>query len=372
MNFTASAGKGRKGSLSPVSVYLSWRAKAGHRLECTPIVTVLVGPFEHKFYFHHGLLCRHSLFFRQMLQSPHYTEAKENVVRLPEEDVERFAVFTKYVYVREYAGDKCDMGTILGGEPYFEDKETNYEADLDFSQFVQMNPEQGLGDMSSAPQINDHCGFGFLFSCYVFADMLQAPMYKRLVTDEILGHGIYCDAANLTTEHIHYAYDNTIRKDDPLRRFCMITKFEQSSMEDKVADSELFTMIENGGPLARDIMQACRKQAVNQKQEIIQSHKRDTKAYNDKIRGLEDWINTEAGYNRLMMLPAPYYHPTPHPYFQPIAIYGPGQSVYAGATYQPPAITSYGGVMGTLSRNYRPQGTVYPYGFLPGGVPFSG
>lgn len=307
-----------------------------------------------------------------MLQSPHFTEAKENVVRLPEEDVERFAVFTKYVYVREYAGDKRDMGAILEEESYFEDEDTNDEVDLDFSQFVQMNPEQGLSDMSSAPQSDDHCGFGFLFSCYVLADMLQAPGFKRLVTDEILGHGMYCDAANLTTEHIYYAYDNTIRKDDPLRRFCIMTKFEQSSIQDKLADSELFTMVENGGPLARDIMWACGKQAVNQKQEIIESHRREVKACNDKVRGLEDWINTEAGYNRLMMLPAPYYHPILHPYFQPTASYGPGQSVYAGATYQPPAITGYGWTMGTLSSNYRPRGTVYPYGFLPGGVPFSG
>ncbi|OJJ81070.1 uncharacterized protein ASPGLDRAFT_38280 [Aspergillus glaucus CBS 516.65] len=265
------------------------------RLECTPIVTVLVGPFEHKFYFHHGLLCRHSLLFRHMLQSPHFTEAKENVVRLPEEDVERFAVFTKYVYVREYAGDKRDMGAILEEESYFEDEDTNDEVDLDFSQFVQMNPEQGLSDMSSAPQSDDHCGFGFLFSCYVLADMLQAPGLKRLVTDEILEHGMYCDAANLTTKHIYYAYDNTIRKDDPLRRFCIMTKFEQSSIKNKLADSELFTMVENGGPLARDIMWACGKQAVNQKQEIIESHRREVKACNTRFEGWKTGLTLKLG-----------------------------------------------------------------------------
>lgn len=295
MSFTAS----RKdwGGIIPIpeSNHL-WHANLDHRLLGTPIVTILVGQFEHQFHVHRVLLCSHSLFFRQMLESPHFTEGKENVVRLPEDDVTSFAVFAHYLYV----WDRCNMGSILKGSRG-EDVDSCYEED-------QSVVELG-SDMNPVPQTDPtsyDCDFTLQFSCYVLADKLQAPMFKRLIMNEILGHGLFCKE-NLTTEHIYYAYENTIQKDDPLRRFCTMTKIEESSMEDKFADPELFTLMENGGPVARDIMQACGKQAIKQKQEIIESYKQEIQTCNDKIRELEGRVEGYRLGSIAPIFPAPYF-----------------------------------------------------------------
>ena len=67
----------------------------------------------------------------------------------------------------------------------------------------------------------------FQFSCYVLADKLQAPKFKRLIMDEIRNHGEFCDPTNLKMEHVQYVYDNTISDNDPLRRFCVMVNCKQ-------------------------------------------------------------------------------------------------------------------------------------------------
>ena len=59
---------------------------------CTPTVTIRVGPSEHFFYINHEILCRYSLFFRQLTR-----EGK--VTSLPEVDEMSFAVFAEWLYL---------------------------------------------------------------------------------------------------------------------------------------------------------------------------------------------------------------------------------------------------------------------------------
>ena len=104
--------------------------------------------------------------------------------------------------------------------------------------------------------------------CYVLGDKLQASKFKTFIMDEILGHGLYCKSSNLTTGHIHYAYYNTIRNNDPLKRFSIMTKFELSPTEDNLVNPEFSTLMESRRLLMKDMVHACRKQALKQKQRI--------------------------------------------------------------------------------------------------------
>lgn len=67
-------------------------ATAETKLDCrtlrTPTATIRVGPSEQSFYINHEILCRYSLFFRQLTR-------EQNVISLPEVDEMSFAVFAE-------------------------------------------------------------------------------------------------------------------------------------------------------------------------------------------------------------------------------------------------------------------------------------
>ncbi|KAL1966409.1 hypothetical protein VTN77DRAFT_4551 [Rasamsonia byssochlamydoides] len=238
------------------------------RLLCTPIVTVLVGPSERRFHLHRGLLRRHSLFFRSMLRTDRFQEGQTQVVRPPEDDVTSFAVFAEWLYV----GSECDTGAIfkdahgknvaendddfLGEEKEEEDEEEEEEEVWETGSAVESSAEY------------DHYDFSLQFSCYVLADKLQAFGFKRHILDEIRHYGEFCDPSNLTVDQVRYVYNNTSRNDDPLRKVCLLLKCVQTPIHETLGDPEfqrlMERLMEEGGPLVRDVMEICRKHAVKE------------------------------------------------------------------------------------------------------------
>ncbi|OJJ43900.1 hypothetical protein ASPZODRAFT_892689 [Penicilliopsis zonata CBS 506.65] len=111
---------------------------------------------------------------------------------------------------------------------------------------------------------NDYYDFSIEFACYVFADKIQAPGFLDKVLSEINYHADFCDPATLTTKHIRYAYQNTFRANDPLRKVCMMVKFERVPIEQTLADPAFKRLLEQGGPIVADVMEICRKHAQTQ------------------------------------------------------------------------------------------------------------
>lgn len=111
---------------------------------------------------------------------------------------------------------------------------------------------------------NEYYDFSLQFSCYILADKLQAPGFKRFIIDEIRAHAEFCDPADMTAEDIRYIYANTSSDDDPLRRFCVMLKCTRTPMADTFADHDFMALMEDGGSLVKDVMQACRSQVARQ------------------------------------------------------------------------------------------------------------
>lgn len=91
---------------------------------------------------------------------------------------------------------------------------------------------------------DEHYDFTLQFSCYVLADKLQARGFKRHIMDEIRLHGELCDPADLTVNHVRFAYENTISQNDPLRRFCIMMKSKGTLLEQTLVDSEFVALME--------------------------------------------------------------------------------------------------------------------------------
>lgn len=165
-----------------------------------------------------------------MLRSDNFPESKENLVRLPEDDAMSFAVFAEYLYM----GEEVDTGAVhrdISGD----DPESEMEVEDD-------------------NMAHDQYDFMLQFSCYVLADKLQANGFKRHIMDEIRRHGEFCDPADLTVDHIRYAYDNTVRQNDPLRRLCLMMRCKRIPMEHTINDPKFIALMEEGGPLVRVMM----------------------------------------------------------------------------------------------------------------------
>ena len=85
-----------------------------------------------------------------------------------------------------------------------------------------LSSEEGWsGDDLSDLEVKDntaHDAYNFMlqFSCYVLADKIQASGFKQLIMNEIWRHGDICNPADLTVRHVHYVYQNTISRYDPL------------------------------------------------------------------------------------------------------------------------------------------------------------
>lgn len=65
----------------------------------TPMVEVVVGviPSQRTFHIHAGVLIENSEFFKSALQ-PYFTSGEQKKVHLPEESVEHFSSFARFVY----------------------------------------------------------------------------------------------------------------------------------------------------------------------------------------------------------------------------------------------------------------------------------
>lgn len=284
---------------------------AGHySMLCSPIITVLVGQSQIKFHIHQELLCHHSLFFRHMLRSAQFPESQDNVVKLPEDDVASFSVFAEYVYI----GNQCDTSAISEGalssreninDEYDEseksdtpggESELNHGNDGDTSNGDNNEENKNtegrwksvgasnhfresytLRDDKHCHGVYDKYDFMLQFTCYVLADKLQALGFKRLIMDEIRRHGEFCKPNNVTTEHMQYVYNNTISPVDPLRRFCIMMRFKKMPLEETLEDPEFLELVENGGPLVRDIMRTCRKQTIKQKEKAEEQEQKVSK-----------------------------------------------------------------------------------------------
>ena len=294
-----------------------------YRMLSSPIITVLVGQSEHRFYIHQHLLCRHSHFFRHMLRSARFVESQDNVVRLPTDDVVSFAVFAEYAYV----GNECDTGAVWRDvlnshenvnnehddrakpDSLGEEADSNHEnKGVDGHDEENENGEreneireggnesrgksESRGGASHQPAkpmnvddphdgcnynaVYDKYDFMLQFTCYVLADKLQAPGFKRLIMAEIRWHGKFCKPTNVAMRHVQYVYNNTISRVDPLRRFCITMRCERMPLEETLEDSGFIELMEDGGPLVRDIMRACKKQALKQKQKLGEQNQKIT------------------------------------------------------------------------------------------------
>lgn len=170
------------------------------KLDCralrTPTVTIRVGPSEQSFYINHEILCRYSLFSRQLTR-------EQNVISLPEVDEMSFAVFAEWLYL----GEDCDTAEIM--EDALREQEKG-EAENE--------------ELEDERTIYDHYDFSLQFSCYLLADKFQAPAFKIFITDEIRFHGDVCRYEKLTLENVRYVYKNTFHRNDPLWRFCVQMK----------------------------------------------------------------------------------------------------------------------------------------------------
>lgn len=273
-----------------------------------------------------------------MLRSAKFIESQDNVVRLPTDDVVSFAVFAEYAYV----GNECDTGAVwkdvlsshenvknehdesakpdsLGGEAdsNHENKGVNgYDEENENREGGNENGEGGsesregesgsrrgashqpvkptnvddLHDCRNYNTVYDKYDFMLQFTCYVLADKLQAPGFKRLIMAEIRCHGEFCKPTNVTMRHVQYVYNNTISRVDPLRRFCIMMRCERMPLEETLEDSEFIELMENGGPLVRDIMRTCKKQALKQKRKLeeqkqkITMQGKDIADYEQKIK----------------------------------------------------------------------------------------
>lgn len=135
-----------------------------------------------------------------------------------------------------------------------EDENTGYEHKMDW--------EPGSADCRAR---HDSYDFSLQFSCYVLADKMVAPEFKRHILDEIRLHGEFCNASDLMTDLVGYAYRNTVSKDDPLRKFCIALKCVRIPINRTLANPDFQTLMEEGGPLVRDVMEICRKRATGEK-----------------------------------------------------------------------------------------------------------
>lgn len=110
-------------------------------------------------------------------------------------------------------------------------------------------------DVEDDNMVHDQYDFILQFSCYVLADKLQASGFKCYIMDEIRCHEEFCDPINLTVDHIRYAYDNTVRQNDPLRRLCPMIRCKRISIWQIINDFKFIALMEEGGAFVRDMMQ---------------------------------------------------------------------------------------------------------------------
>lgn len=86
--------------------------------------------------------------------------------------------------------------------------------------------------------------------------------------DEIQRHGEFCDPTDLTVDHIRYAYDNTVRQNDPLRRLCLMIRCKRIPIGQSINDLKFIALMEEGGPLVRDMMQMSWKLTLKQREQM--------------------------------------------------------------------------------------------------------
>lgn len=117
-------------------------------MDLTEDVVVLVGPEEKRYTLHKDALIRRSTFFKAAL-TREFRESKENLVKLPEADVEAFAIFAQWIYGKEAV--------------YVDEQNTCLETD-------------------------DHEVRNLMVKTYIFADQLGSlELQNQIVTDYIAG-----------------------------------------------------------------------------------------------------------------------------------------------------------------------------------------
>jgi Ni/Co efflux regulator RcnB len=250
-----------------------------------------------------------------MLRSNGFRESRDHVVRLPGDEVASFAVFAEWLYL----GQECDSGDVwidghgkdlndaessefLGaslppasqgkklaakkadkdddegyegeGEGGGEDEDEDYENER--ARLPKKDKQEGpsangtadvdededrweTGSTVSSRGRHDYYDFSLQFSCYVLADKILAPGFKRHILDEIRMHGEFYQPSSLTPAMIQYVYRNTALRDDPLRKFCIYLKCVKEPIQETLADPEFQALMEQGGPLVKDVMEVCRK-----------------------------------------------------------------------------------------------------------------
>ena len=217
-----------------------------------------------------------------MIHGGCFRETKENIIRLPEDDVTSFSVFAQYLY----AGSQCDTRCSLDIKNMNMDSEnwlSVIQPDIFHSTFgnpcILSSEEDWIDDELSDLEVKDnaaHDAYNFMlqFSCYVLADKIQASGFKQLIMNEVWRYGDICNPADLTVKHVRYVYQNTISRYDPLRQFCIMIRGGSIPIEETFADDEFVALMEEGGALVADMMWECRHQALMQKQKV-ESYERE-------------------------------------------------------------------------------------------------
>lgn len=138
------------------------------------IVIVIVGPTEHHFDLHKGLLCSWSGFFKAALNG-NFIET-EGTVKLPEQDPETFRYFVNWLYTGKLTGFHYPRTT----------KPTIAELSLEA---LDERKAQDLASIQNLDLCNDQLTalyqalyrdtpFSSLISLYILADVLQVPALR--------------------------------------------------------------------------------------------------------------------------------------------------------------------------------------------------
>ncbi|KAK2858495.1 hypothetical protein FQN49_004681, partial [Arthroderma sp. PD_2] len=161
----------------------------------------------------------------------------DNIIRLPEVHPKTFSMFVQWLYT----GDSWP-GLL---SPCMADKEAETQ-----------NADQALKENEWRSD-EGPVDYSLLFSVYIFANSIDAPILKSHIYDEICFAG-ETGYPQLRLDDIRYAYQNTSSKDDPLRLFCLY-KVCGPCLQRHLKDPDFLSLCEEVGSFGAGVLKQCGK-----------------------------------------------------------------------------------------------------------------